>query len=132
MDLGCDTWVAGHVLSEFAYKTQTIEAANSTGSSQDDDSFNSNNNRDYSNVYSNNNTEQTVRIIVEDRSAVKKKSNKKKKSVSKCKTYKRKHSYYSDKLKEGYKNSEYKKLETNRKKYRDLLFNNCETRTFAD
>lgn len=115
-----------------AYKTQTIEAANSTGSSQNNANFNNNNNQDYSRSYSNNSSEQTVRIIVEDRSAVKKKSKKTKKSVNRCKTYKRKHAYYSDKLKAGYKNSEYKKLESNRKKYRNLLFNNCETKTFAD
>ena len=112
-----------------AYKTQTIEAANSTGNSQESGVPQN----DYKQrVYSNNtvNQPQTVRIIVEDGSAIDKKSYKKKRSLKRCKSYKKKFDHYSDKMKSGYKNSEYKKLESNRKKYKNLLFNNCETRLF--
>ena len=114
-----------------AYKTQTIEAANSTGNSQK--SYTSHANYSQS-VYSNNTntTPQTVRVIVEDGRVTKKKSYQKKRSLRRCKSYKKKFTYYSDKMKSGYKNSEYKKLESNRKKYKNLLFNNCETKTFND
>lgn len=116
---------------EKIFKTQTIEAANSTGNSQysyqpeytktqADDS------------YLRDNKEQIVRVIVEDSSAYDKKSYKKKRSLKRCSSFKKKFDYYSDKMNSGYTSKEYKKLEKNRKKYRDLLFKNCETRTFAD
>ena len=114
-----------------AFKTQTIEAANSTGNSQNNytpqDSYNQR-------IYSNNSvaSPQTVRVIVEEGSITKKKAYKKKRSLKRCKSYKKKFTYYSDKMKSGYKNSEYKKLESNRKKYKNLLFNNCKTKTFND
>jgi len=83
--------------------------------------------------YSNNNNEtQTVRVIIEDGSLIEKKKYKKKRTLKRCKSFKKKFDYYSDKMNSGYKNSEYKKLEKNRKKYRNLLFKNCDTRTFAD
>jgi len=114
-----------------SFKTQTIEAANSTGNSQDSYTFQGSYNQ---RIYSNNtvNSPQTVRVIVEDGSVTKKKAYKKKRSLKRCKSYKKKFTYYSDKMKAGYKNSEYKKLEANRKKYKNLLFNNCETKTFND
>ncbi len=122
-----------------AYKTQTIEAANSTGRVTDNPTRNAlssqatqNNYNDR--VYSENivNQQQTVRIIVEDGNAIDKKSYKKKRSLKRCKSYKKRFDYFRDKMKSGYKNSEYKKLESNRQKYKRLLFDNCETRTFAD
>ena len=115
------------------FKTQTIEAANSTGNSN---RFNQNHKIPEpiynQQVYLANNQPQTVRVIVEQRGNTKKKSYKKKRSLKRCKAYKKKFTYYSDKMKSGYKNSEYKKLESNRKKYKNLLFNNCETKTFSD
>ena len=112
------------------YQTQTVEAANSTANNQDTNTYDESHRRNDSNNI--NNSVQTVKVIVENRSSTKKKSSKKAKSFKHCKTYKRKFAYYSEKLKSGYKNSEYKKLESNRKKYRNLLFNNCETKTFSD
>lgn len=114
-----------------AYQTQTIEAANSTGNSQNNDVPQNNYQQ---RVYSENTVtqQQTVRIIVEDGSAIDKKSYKKKRGLKRCKSYKKRFDYYTDKMKSGYKNSEYKKLESNRKKYKKLLFNNCETRIFSD
>ena len=123
-----------------AFKTQTIEAANSTANTLDelrdyDDRSNSKH-RNYSNqTYLNNNSitqPQTVRIIVEEGRVTKKKYYKKKRSLSRCKSYKKKLTYFSNKMKAGYKSTEYKKLEANRKKYKNLLFNNCETKTFND
>jgi len=116
------------------FKTQTIEAANSTGNSQERYSVKYDNNQThYSNNDSDNdNKEQVVRVIIKDGSLIDKKSYKKRRTVKRCKSFKKKFDYYSDKMNAGYKNSEYKKLEKNRKKYRDLLFKNCETRTFAD
>lgn len=108
------------------FKTQTIEAANSTGSKSGEYLSQYDNNQ---NNYSNNepyNKQQVVRVIVEDGSLIEEKSYKKKRILKRCKSFKKKLDYYTDKLRSGYKNSEYKKLEKNRKKYRDLLFNNCE------
>lgn len=111
---------------EQPYNKQVIEAANSTGDTE----------KDYRSEayyapksYPQN---QTIKIVVEQNSVAKNKNYKKKKSSKRCKSYKKKLSYYSDKMKSGYKNSEYKKLESNRKKYRKLLFNNCDTKTFHD
>jgi len=114
-----------------SFKIQTIEAANSTGNSQNIYISQANYNQ---RVYSKNvvTSPQTLRVIVEDGSVTNKKSYKKKRSLKRCKSYKKKFTYYSDKMKSGYKNSEYKKLESNRKKYKNLLFNNCETKTFND
>lgn len=116
---------------EKVYKTQTIEAANSTADSQYTYQ------PEYSNTqsditYQRENKEQVVRVIVEDGSAYDKKTYKRKRSLKRCSSFKKKFDYYSDKMNSGYKSKEYKKLEKNRKKYRDLLFKNCETRTFAD
>ena len=121
-----------------AFKTQTIEAANSTGNSnghelnfsQNKDSSQANYNQQ---TYVSNNYVQPQKVIIVNSSGFTNKTTHKKKRVLKrCKTYKKKLAYYSDKMKAGYKNSEYKKLETNRRKYKDLLFNNCETKTFDD
>lgn len=116
---------------KLAFKTRIIKAANSTGNIQNNyiDQDRSAQ-QDYSN--NSNSSVQTVRVIVEDGSITKKNAYKKKRTLKRCKSYKKKLAYYSDKLKAGYKNSEYKKLESNRKKYRNLLFNNCETKTFND
>lgn len=113
------------------FKTQTIEAANSTANNQDSYTSQASYNQ---RAYSNNTvtSPQTVRVIVEDRNVTKKKVYKKKRSLKRCKSYKKRLAYYSDKMKSGYKNSEYKNLESNRKKYKNLLFNNCETKTFND
>ncbi|MEH6457261.1 MAG: hypothetical protein V7749_13110 [Cocleimonas sp.] len=113
------------------YKIQTIEAANSTGINQN---IGEPQNNYKQRVYSENTVsqQQTVRIIVEDGSIIDKKSYKKKRGLKRCKSYKKRFDYYSDKMKSGYKNSEYNKLESNRKKYRKLLFDNCDTRTFSD
>jgi len=113
------------------FKTQTIEAANSTANNQ------SNNTADYSNKpidysYKSERKEKVVRVIVEDGRTYDKKSYKKKRTLKSCKSFKKKFDYYSDKMNAGYKSSEYQKLEKNRKKYRNLLFKNCETNTFAD
>lgn len=116
---------------ELAFKTRTIEAANSTGNSQNNSiDQDRSTQQNYSNKPSA--SIQTVRVIIEDGSITKKKAYKKKRTLKRCKSYKKKLTYYSDKLKAGYKNSEYKKLESGRKKYRDLLFNNCDTKTFSD
>jgi len=53
------------------------------------------------------------------------KSNSKKRSLNTCKSYKRKWTYFSSKMRNGYQAKEYQYLESNRKKYRDLLFNYC-------
>ena len=112
-----------------AFKTQTIKAANSTGNIENNYSTRITNNK---NTYSSDHSTQTVRVIVENGKTTNKKSYKKKANLKRCKSYKKKLAYYSDKMKSGYKNSEYKKLESNRKKYRNLLFDNCETKTFND
>ncbi len=118
-------------ITEKTFKTQTIEVANSTSDREYTNKQEySNNQTDYS--YKQENNERIVRVIVEDGRAFDKKSYKKKRTLKRCKSFKRKFDYYSDKMKSGYKNSEYKKLEKNRKKYRNLLFKNCKTNTFAD
>lgn len=113
-----------------SYKTQTIEAASSTGNSQNSGVTR----KSYQpKVYSSASYEpQTVRVIIEDGNLIEKKKYKKRRSLKRCKSFKKRFDYYSDKMNSGYKNSEYKKLEKQRKKYRDLLFKNCDTRTFAD
>ena len=112
------------------FKTQTIEAANSTG--QENES--SKRNYDQGSTYSNNlvSQQKTIRVVVENGSAANKQSHTKKRSLKRCKSYKKKFDHYSDKMNSGYKNSEYKKLASNRKKYKRLLFDNCDTRTFSD
>ena len=111
-----------------AFKTQTIEAANATGNANNSFSTQVTNKQ---NTSSSNHSSQTVRIIVDNGTTTSKKTYKKKANLKRCKSYKKKLAYYSDKMKSGYKNSEYKKLESNRKKYRNLLFDNCETKTFS-
>lgn len=109
-----------------AYDKRIIEAANSTGEAASEYKTQA----DYApKAYP---QRQTIRVVVEQNSVAKKKYYKKKKGLKRCKSYKKKLAYYSDKMKAGYKNSEYKKLESNRKKYRKLLFNNCDTKTFHD
>ena len=116
---------------EQTFKTQTIEAANSTKSNQNEFSYQEQNRQI---VYINQepSQEQLVRVIVEDGSVSDKKSYQKKRRLKRCQSFKKRFDYYSEKMNAGYKNSEYKKLEKNRKKYRDLLFKNCSTRTFSD
>jgi len=114
------------------YKTQTIESARSTSNTQNVYSENTDN-KSYSKQNNDLNLNQTINVIVENSETAKKKHKKKaKKSQRRCKSYKRKLTYYSDKMKSGYKSSEYKRLEASRKKYRKLLFNNCDTKTFND
>ena len=110
------------------FKTKTIEAVNSTANTQY--TYIPQLESNQTNISSQN--EQVVRVVIEDGNVTKKKSYKKKRSLKRCKSFKRKFDYYSDRLKSGYKNKEYKMLEKNRKKYRNLLFKNCETRTFDD
>ena len=112
------------------YSTKTIEAANSTGSTATAPQtvyF-----HDNANNKSRSQTAPIVRVKSKKRSSRKTKSYKKLNNQNRCHYFKRKHVYYSDKLKAGYKNSEYKKLESNRKKFRNLLFNHCETKTFLN
>ena len=111
---------------EKTFEIQTIEAANSTATTEQKELSPY---RNTINVYKD--TTQTVRIIVDKESSAKK-SYKKKTSLRRCKKYKKKFTHYSDKLKAGYKNSEYKKLASNREKYKNLLFDNCPTKTFND
>lgn len=49
----------------------------------------------------------------------------KKTSLATCKRYKSKWKQYSAKMRVGYDASQYERLEKNRVKYRDLLFNQC-------
>ena len=53
------------------------------------------------------------------------KSNSKKRSLSTCKSYQRNWKYFSSKMRDGYQAKDYQYLESNRKKYRDLLFKYC-------
>lgn len=53
------------------------------------------------------------------------KSKKEGKQLAQCKKYKRQFEAVSEKMRVGYKASEYRKLEKKRVKYRDLLFHNC-------
>ena len=109
------------------YETQTIEASNPTPSSQNNNSYTIINNT--RTVLTNHN--QTT-VYTNKKSKRSKKTNKGKASLKSCQRYKDKFDYYSEKLRKGYRNSEYKKLEKNRKKYRNLLFNRCETKTFKE
>lgn len=113
---------------EKTFKTDIIEAANSSANSQDNALTHPDNKLK---IYLNN-TQQTIKIIRQDRQLSNKKLSKKETSTKRCKTYKKKFTYYSNKMKAGYKNSEYAKLESNRDKYKNLLFNNCATKTFND
>ena len=112
------------------YKTQTIEAAKSTASYSGFANTHYRNPAPLQRQYTP--TLQPQRIIVEHRVTDQRKLQKKKRSIATCKYYKKKLAYYSDKMKQGYKSSQYKRLEENRKKYRKLLFNRCETKTFSD
>ena len=118
------------LLNKQNYKTQTIEAAKSTASYSDFANTHYRNPAPLQRQYTP--TLQPQRIIVEHRVTDQRKLQKKKRSIATCKYYKKKLAYYSDKMKQGYKSSQYKRLEENRKKYRKLLFNRCETKTFSD
>ncbi len=48
-------------------------------------------------------------------------------SLKTCRFYKRKFQWFSERMRRGYTNSERDWLESNRVKYRDLLFNNCDS-----
>jgi len=117
------------------YKTQTIEATTSN-----DNGNNSRKNNSSNTVINYNNStliNQTQTIVYANKNSSKKKQHSKKQrtgkhSLKKCQNYKKKFDHYSEKMSEGYTNSEYKKLEKNRKKYRNLLFNNCDTKTFSE
>ena len=107
------------------YQTQTIEAA---GSTSRETSTNDHYSRTRPIEIS-----QTQTVIVSNKTSKTKRSKIKQKHNEKhCQRYKEKLTYYSDRMRGGYRNSEYKKLEKNRKKYRKLLFSKCETKTFND
>jgi len=79
-----------------SFKTQTIEAASSSANSQNTDIAENNYQpKRYSN---NNNETQTVRVIIEDGSLIEKKKYKKKRTLKRCKSFKKKFDYYSDKM----------------------------------
>lgn len=107
------------------YQTQTIETA---GSAPTEISKNDH--------YSNTRPieiSQTQTVIVSNKTSKTKRSKiKQKHNETRCLHYKEKFTYYSNRMRGGYRSSEYKKLEKNRKKYRKLLFNKCETKTFSD
>ena len=109
------------------YETHTIEAANSTVSNV------STSDRYITQAAQNINITQTQKVIIahKNKQSIKRKVSKKS-STSRCQSYKEKLEYYAAKMRSGYTNSEYKKLEKSRKKYRNLLFNRCETKTFSD
>ena len=117
------------------YKTQTIEAATSSDSGK-----NSKKNNNSNTVINYNNStliNHTQMVVYSNKNSSKKKQQSKKQrtgkhSLKRCQRYKEKFDHYSDKMREGYTNSEYKKLEKNRKKYKNLLFNNCDTKTFSE
>ena len=78
---------------------------------------------------------QTQMVIYSNKSSTKKKQGSKRKtkgSLKRCLRYKEKVDYYSEKMRGGYHSSEYKKLEKNRKKYKNLLFKRCDTKTFKE
>jgi hypothetical protein len=107
------------------FKTRTIETAKSSTSETSHSEFNS----EARTI----NITQTQTVLAGDQPGKHKRSkNKKRNSTKRCQYYKEKLTYYSDKMREGYRSSEYKKLEKNRKKYRKLLFNRCDTKTFSD
>ncbi|WP_299880421.1 hypothetical protein [uncultured Cocleimonas sp.] len=112
------------------YKTQTIEVTEPNSK----ESNNSHTITTYNYSTQINNTQTT--IYTTQNSSKKKQHNKKfktgKHSIQRCQRYKEKLDHYSDKMRSGYKNSEYKKLEKNRKKYKNLLFKNCDTKTFRE
>ncbi len=107
------------------FKTQTIEAAIPTTKRQNSNSYAITNNSRPIQI----NHTQTV-VYAHKKSKHNKKQTKGKDGLKHCQRYKEKFDYYSDKMREGYRNSEYKKLEKNRKKYKNLLFNRCDTKTF--
>ncbi len=109
------------------YETHTIEAANSTVSNV------STGDRYITQAAQNVNITQTQKIIIAHKNKQGEKHKVlKKSSTSRCQSYKEKLEYYAAKMRSGYTNSEYKKLEKSRKKYRNLLFSRCETKTFSD
>lgn len=107
------------------YQTQTIEAAGSTPREiSKNDHYSSTRPIEIS---------QTQTVIVSNKTSKTKSSKiKQKHNEKRCQRYKEKLTYYSDRMRGGYRSSEYTKLEKNRKKYRKLLFNKCETKTFSD
>jgi hypothetical protein len=113
-------------LKSKAFKTHTIEVTGSTVQSVATQRYN--HAQQPQNIY----ITQTQKVITEHKGKKGKKIKSKKNSFSRCQSYKEKLEFYTDKMRSGYKGSEYKKLEKNRKKYRKLLFSRCETKTFSD
>ena len=111
------------------YETHTIEAANSTLSNvSTGDHYITQADQNVNITQT-----QTQKIIIAHKNKQGKKHKvSKKSSTSRCQSYKEKLEYYAAKMRSGYINSEYKKLEKSRKKYRNLLFSRCETKTFSD
>ena len=112
------------------YKTQTIESITPS----------TNNTNSHTVTHYNDSTQinHTQTIVYENQNSIKKKKPSSKKhgkgkhSLSRCQRYKEKLDDYSEKMRSGYTNSEYKKLEKNRKKYKNLLFKHCDTKTFSE
>lgn len=90
------------------HETKIIEAAKSTGEGYPVSTFN----------------DQLTKSTRTHKSS-KRSSKKKKRELTKCKKYKRKFEAVSEKMRVGYKASQYRALEKKRVKYRDLLFNEC-------
>ena len=111
------------------YNTQTIETVNPDSSRQTSSSYKIADNTKPIII------NQTQTVVYSNKNSSKKKRGSKRKtkdSLKLCQRYKEKVDYYSEKMRGGYRSSEYKKLEKNRKKYKNLLFNRCDTKTFKE
>ena len=113
-------------LKSRTFKTHTIEATESTAKNTTTQSY------QVAQPPQNIVITQTQKVIVAHTGKKGKQKTSKKYSASRCQSYKEKLEFYAAKMRSGYKGSEYKKLEKNRKKYRKLLFSRCETKTFSD
>jgi len=91
-----------------SHETKIIEAAKSTGKGYPITIFND-----------------QVTHSTRTHKSSKRSSKKKRKHLAQCKKYKRKFDAVSEKMRVGYKASQYRALEKKRVKYRDLLFYEC-------
>jgi len=91
-----------------SHETKIIEAAKSTGKGYPITIFND-----------------QVTHSTRTHKSSKRSSKKKRKHLEQCKKYKRKFDAVSEKMRVGYKASQYRALEKKRVKYRDLLFYEC-------
>ncbi len=123
---GTPVFTDRHPVKNKQYKTQTIETNAPVPNNHTVTHYT------YSTQINNIQTIVNTNEYVDKKKQYSKKKTTGKHSLKRCQRYKEKLDHYSDKMRGGYKNTEYKKLEKSRKKYKNLLFKHCDTKTFRE